>query len=130
MLAAVELLAGGVTLAVLGTLTGELRGIQIRAISADSVFALAYLAIAGTVLSFAAYIWLLERVDLTLVATYTFVNPLIAVALGWFFLGEHPTAGMLVGAPLVVGAVGAAWLIDRKQETAKLKCFRAIPPKR
>jgi drug/metabolite transporter (DMT)-like permease len=52
MLAAVELLAGGVTLAVLGTMTGELRGIRIHAISADSVFALAYLAIAGTVLSF------------------------------------------------------------------------------
>ena len=117
-LAAVELLAGGVTLAVLGAMTGELRGIRVQAISADSFFALAYLTVAGTVLSFAAYVWLLDRVDPMLVATYTFVNPLIAVALGWLFLGEHPTPGMLVGAPLVIGAVASAWLIERKQKTA------------
>jgi len=48
--------------------------------------------------------------------TITFVTPLIAVALGWFFLDQHPTGGMLVGAPLVVRAMGAAWMIDRKQE--------------
>ncbi|MFM0258903.1 EamA family transporter [Paraburkholderia sediminicola] len=118
-LAGVELLAGGVTLAVLCVITGELRGFRVQAVSADSLFALAYLTLAGTVLSFAAYVWLLDRVDPTLVATYTFVNPVIAVILGWAFLEERPTAGMLVGAPLIVGAVATAWLIDRKQQIVK-----------
>jgi drug/metabolite transporter (DMT)-like permease len=97
-------------------ITGELRGFRVQAVSADSLFALGYLILAGTVLSFAAYVWLLDRVDPTLVATYTFVNPVIAVMLGWAFLEERPTAGMLVGAPLIVGAVATAWLIDRKQQ--------------
>lgn len=119
MLAGVELLAGGVALAVLCAITGELRGFRVQAVSADSLFALVYLTLAGTVLAFAAYVWLLERVDPTLVATYTFVNPVIAVVLGWAFLEERPTTGMLLGAPLIVGAVATTWLIDRKQEAMK-----------
>jgi drug/metabolite transporter (DMT)-like permease len=74
-------------------------------VSAASVAAWAYLVIAGTVIGFAAYVWLLRKVSPTLVATYTFVDPVIAVLLSWLVLGELPTAWTIVGAVLVVAAV-------------------------
>jgi EamA-like transporter family len=68
--------------------------------------------IAGTVLGFAAYIWLLKQMSPTFVSTYTFVNPVIAVLLGWLVLGEHPTVWVLIGAALVVTSVVGLLLID------------------
>ena len=65
----------------------------------------AYLTVAGTIVTFAAYVWLLKRVSPTLVATYTFVNPIIAVALGWAVLGERLSGAMALGAVLVIGCV-------------------------
>jgi drug/metabolite transporter (DMT)-like permease len=63
---------------------------------------------------------LLDNISTSLVATYTFVNPVIAVALGWIVLQEHPTAAMLFGALLVVGSVIAVWLFE-PSSTPKLK---------
>ncbi|HZZ05236.1 EamA family transporter [Paraburkholderia sp.] len=114
-LAGVELLAGGLVLATLCVSTHELDDFRMEAISLQSLGALAYLTVAGTVIAFAAYIWLLEQVDPTLIATYTFVNPVIAVVLGWVFLNEQLTTRMFAGAPLIIGAVCAAWMIDRKR---------------
>jgi drug/metabolite transporter (DMT)-like permease len=78
-----------------------------------------HLVIAGTVVGFAAYIWLLRQVSPTLVATYTFVNPIIAVLLGWLALGEIPTAWTIVGAALVVAAVAGLLIADNGPATCQ-----------
>jgi drug/metabolite transporter (DMT)-like permease len=89
-----------------------MKGFAPSNISGQSAAALFYLALAGTVIGFAAYVWLLDNVSTALVSTYTFVNPVVAVLLGWTFLGEHPTGGMFLGAILVVASVIAVWLLE------------------
>ncbi len=64
-----------------------------------------YLTLAGTVVAFSAYVWLLERVAPTFVGTYTFVNPIIAVILGWAILREPLSATTLVGGGLIIGSI-------------------------
>jgi drug/metabolite transporter (DMT)-like permease len=89
-----------------------------------SAAAWAYLTLAGTVVAFAAYIWLLKQVSPTLVATYTFVNPIIAVLLGWAVLGETPTAWTVAGAAVVIASV-AGLLIARETSTSAQKNLRS-----
>jgi drug/metabolite transporter (DMT)-like permease len=68
--------------------------------------------LAGTVVAFAAYVWLLDNVSGSLVATYTFVNPVIAVILGCTLLGERLSPEMLAGMTLVIGSVVMLWRLD------------------
>jgi drug/metabolite transporter (DMT)-like permease len=109
LLAGLQLVCGGVVLSLLGALDGEFARLSLHQIGGASWFGLGYLAIAGSVVAFTAYLWLLERVSAPLVATYTFVNPIIAVVLGWALLGEPLTGRMLLGSTLVVGSVIAMW---------------------
>ncbi|EJN09460.1 putative permease, DMT superfamily [Bradyrhizobium sp. YR681] len=119
-LSGLELLAGGVVLLAVGAARGEFSGLSLRDVSAVSIAGWAYLTLMGTVVAFAAYGWLLKQVPATLVATYTFVNPIIAVLLGWAFLGETPSAWMLAGAALVVASVaGLLFARSRSQAGAK-----------
>ena len=73
-----------------------------------------YLIWAGSVIGFTAYMWLLDHAPGPLVATYTFVNPIIAVILGWRFLGERLTPQMLAGTALVVGSVAVVWRLNSR----------------
>jgi len=100
-----ELMTGGIVLLALSAMFGEAASIDVEAISPAALGGWAYLTVAGTVVTFSAYIWLLKRVSPTLVATYTFVNPVIAVALGWAVLGEQLGSAILLGAALVVASV-------------------------
>lgn len=111
-LAGLELLAGGAALLAISAVSGELTTLRLTEISAVSLGGWAYLTFAGTVIAFAAYIWLLKRVSPALVATYTFVNPIIAVFLGWAFLGESPTLPVLAGAAMIITSV-AGLLLSR-----------------
>jgi drug/metabolite transporter (DMT)-like permease len=67
--------------------------------------ALAYLIIFGSIVAFTAYSWLLRNVSTTLVATYAYVNPVVAVFLGWLIAHEPVTTSMLVAAVIIVGSV-------------------------
>jgi drug/metabolite transporter (DMT)-like permease len=109
-LSGLELLAGGIALLAVSMARGELSDFSVAEVSLSSIAGWAYLTIAGTLVAFAAYIWLLKRVTPTLVATYTFVNPVIAVALGWAFLGEQLTLSMGAGALLIVASVSGLLL--------------------
>jgi drug/metabolite transporter (DMT)-like permease len=71
----------------------------------DSVLAIAYLIVAGSLIGFTAYLWLLRNVSISKVATYAYVNPIVAVFLGWLFLGEKITPYILAGSAVVIASV-------------------------
>lgn len=124
-LSGMELLAGGVVLLAIGAARGELGGMNLSDVTTTSIAGWAYLTLMGTVVAFAAYIWLLKQVPSTLVATYTFVNPIIAVLLGWAFLGETPSLWMLAGAALVIASV-AGLLLGRGKSQERTKRLRSL----
>ncbi len=116
LLSALSLLAGSIQLLLLGTVAREYRGFSLASVSLRSWLSLAYLILFGSVVAFTAYNWLLEHYSPTLVATHTYVNPLIAVLLGWLLAGEALTLNVLLSTALVIGAV---MLVDRG--TARLQ---------
>jgi len=113
MLSGLELVIGGGVLVVIRSLSGELANFEPSNVSVASAAALAYLIFAGTAVAFAAFVWLLSQVPEALVATYTFVNPVVAVLVGWLVLGERPTASLVVGALLVIASIIAVLLVNR-----------------
>ena len=113
-LSGLELLAGGIALLVISITRGEFSAFSVAEISPASAAGWAYLTVAGTLVAFAAYIWLLKQVNPTLVSTYTFVNPVIAVALGWAFLDETLTIWMLAGAIMIIVSVSGLLLTRRR----------------
>jgi drug/metabolite transporter (DMT)-like permease len=86
--ASMQMLTAGVFLGIFGLATGEARGIHADSFGTDQLLAFAYLVVFGSLLAFSAYAWLLKNVRISVVATYAFVNPVVAVALGTMFLGE------------------------------------------
>jgi drug/metabolite transporter (DMT)-like permease len=110
LLSALSLLAGSAMLLTTGTLLGEARGFSIKNVPLNSWLALAYLIVFGSVIAFTAYNWLLERYSPTLVATHTYVNPIVAVLLGWWLAKEHISLNVLLSAAMVIAAV---FLVDR-----------------
>lgn len=100
-----QMVAGGSALLLVGTLTGEWAGFEITGVSINSWLALAYLLVFGSLIAFTAYSWLLKNARPAAVATYAYVNPVIAVILGWAIAGESFTGRMLFGAGVIVGSV-------------------------
>lgn len=105
MSAAVPMLTGGAILLAVGTVRGEWGGLSPAAFSTPSLLAFAYLIVFGSVVAFTAYSWLITNVSPTLVATYAFVNPVVAVFLGWALGGEVVTLRTVVGAAVIVSGV-------------------------
>ena len=83
-----QMLAGGIMLAVVAALRGEGRGLHLSAVSSSAWFALIYLVFAGSIAGFTAYVWLLHHESPTKVGTYAYVNPVVAVLLGYWLGGE------------------------------------------
>ena len=100
-----QMLSGGVVLSVMSAASGELGSFHIDAISPASLGALAYLTIVGSLVAFTAYGWLLRVAPLPLVATYAYVNPVVAVALGALVRGEPVDARTLLAGAVIVAAV-------------------------
>ena len=115
--AAVATLAGGVMLLVLAAMTGEIAAFDPGAVSLRSALGLAYLISFGSVITFSAYTLLLQHVSPALVATHTFVNPVVAILAGWMWAGE-PLGGQLVLAAAVI--VAAVVLVQRGEREQPL----------
>ena len=100
-----SLLAGAVMLFLVGTVTGEAAQLELALVSMKSLLALGYLAIAGSLVAYTAYFWLLNRFSPTLISTHTYVNPVVALVLGWSIAGEVLTGGFIFGGVVVIAAI-------------------------
>jgi drug/metabolite transporter (DMT)-like permease len=121
--AGAEMLFGGAILLVLSALTGEMH--PFPHISAKAAGALLYLVVAGSLVGFSAFVWLLGRMPATRVASHAYINPVVAVALGYFFAGEVVTTRMLVGTALIVSSV-ALILIKDKADAPEVRSLEEV----
>lgn len=102
---AMQMLGGGLIVLVVSTLTGEWSGFRIEAVSLRSHLAFWYLVFFGSIVAFSAFTYLIKVTSPAAVATYAFVNPIVAVFLGWLLAGEPVTPRTLVATAAVVGGV-------------------------
>jgi len=108
--AALPLVCGSLMLLAGGLLRGEHHVFRLGQVSASSALALLFLIFFGSLTAFSAYAWLLKHFEPTLVATHTYVNPIVAVLLGWAFAGERLTPSIVVSMALAILAI---WLVNR-----------------
>ena len=102
---AMEMVAGGLLLGIVGLALGEAGHTHLNAVSGSSLFAFVYLIVFGSLIAYSAYIWLLHHVSATSVSTYAYVNPLVAVVLGAVVLAEPVTGLTAVAGLMIVVAV-------------------------
>ena len=102
---AMEMVAGGLLLGIVGLVSGEAGHTHLNRISGASLFAFVYLIVFGSLIAYSAYIWLLHHVSITAVSTYAYVNPLVAVVLGAVVLGEQVTGLTAIAGLMIVAAV-------------------------
>jgi len=100
-----QMLFGGIVLTAAAVPAGELGEVDVAAFSADSLWALAFLIVIGSLVAYSAYSWLLQNAPISQVATYAYVNPMVAVLLGWLILDEQIPPMMLVASAVIVVAV-------------------------
>ncbi len=118
----VQQLAGGLVLVGLGGVMGELGHLEPATWSTNSLLAMAYLVVFGSLVAFTAYSWLLQHAPVSLVATYAYVNPIVAVLLGALILAEPITPSIWLGAGIIIAAV--AFIVTR--EGARQRATRLI----
>jgi len=126
--AGAEMMIGGAILLAMSAASGELQ--PLPHLSPRALFAVAYLVVAGSLIGFSAFVWLLGRMPATRVSSHAYVNPVVALVLGHFIAGEAVTARMLVGGLLVL--VSVVLLLAKAEAIAKPEAIRnqpaAIPP--
>jgi drug/metabolite transporter (DMT)-like permease len=101
-----QMLVGGTVLMLAGLLSGEASRVAVHDVSARSVLAVTYLVLFGSIVAYSSYVWLLRVAPPAVVSTYAYVNPVIAVFLGWLLAGETVTLRTLIAAAIIIGAVG------------------------
>jgi drug/metabolite transporter (DMT)-like permease len=104
---AFQMLLGGAGMILVGLAAGEGGAVELSSFSGRSLTAFAYLIFVGSLVAFTAYVWLLRNAPISTVATYAYVNPVIAIVLGWAILSEEITVTVVVGAAAIVASVAA-----------------------
>lgn len=118
-----QMLFGGLVLTVAAVPAGELGDLDLAGFSADSMWALVYLVLVGSLVGYSAYTWLLQNAPISQVATYAYVNPMVAVLLGWLILDEQIPPMMLVASAVIIAAVAT---IVRNEARARQTIARRI----
>ncbi|WP_246609068.1 EamA family transporter [Nonomuraea rhizosphaerae] len=113
----IEMMVGGLGLLVLSLSVGE--RLDLAAVSGRSWAGLAYLVLVGSLIGFTAYTWLLGNAPISLVSTYAYVNPVVAVLLGVLVVGEHVTTQILIGGAVIVLGVALVVSTERRPRAAR-----------
>ncbi len=121
--AALPLLCGSLMLLAGGFLRGEHHGFHLGNVSPPSLAGLLFLIFFGSLTAFSAYSWLLKHFEPTLVATHTYVNPIVAVLLGWALAGERLTGSIVMSMALAILAI---WLVNRGGQAAPVRAAHPI----
>jgi drug/metabolite transporter (DMT)-like permease len=124
-----QMLVGGIQLLALAALTGEFKGFHIQAVSWTAWFALLYLVVAGSIVGFTAYIWLLHYESPTKVGTYAYVNPVVAVLVGYFAGGESIGLRTVFGSALVLVSVITISTMPKKAKAVQVAAVGLAPAK-
>jgi drug/metabolite transporter (DMT)-like permease len=114
-----QMIAGSTVLAAASLLSGELRSFRVETITPESLVAVAYLTVVGSLVAFTAYAWVLRHAPLPLIATYAFVNPIVAVFLGWLILQEEVTPRQLIAGAVIV--VGVALIVAARSRMTSVR---------
>src|SRR5213080_3706580 len=126
--AAQQMICGGALLLLTGIATGELPRLHPASVSGLSLASFIYLVIIGAVVGYTAYIWLLRHCDPAKVATYAYVNPIVAVLLGTAFAGETLTVRTLIAAALIIGSVALVITAQQLRLRAEPQISAAVTP--
>jgi drug/metabolite transporter (DMT)-like permease len=113
---ALQMLIGGAAMTVVAAIAGEPWSLDLGHVSGDSWLAFGYLVVVGSIVAFTAYAWLLRNVPISTVSTYAYVNPVIAVTLGWAILSEPVSLLTVVAAAIIVASVA---ITMRQEGTAR-----------
>lgn len=113
-----QMLAGGGLLLVAGLVTGEWRDLDPSTFSTRSILALLYLIVFGALIGYSAYVWLLRVTSAAVASTYAYVNPVVAVFLGWLLAGEALTPRIALASVVIVGGVALITLAGRRRPAA------------
>jgi drug/metabolite transporter (DMT)-like permease len=113
-----QMLAGGVLLTLAAAILGEFRNFHPAVVPGAAWFSLLYLIVAGSIVGFTAYVWLLHRESPTKVGTYAYVNPVVAVLLGYFFGGEPLGVRTILGTLFVLISVVVITTMPAKKPLA------------
>lgn len=116
---AMQMVGGGILLLLAGTMTGEWGDVDPGAISARSALAFVYLVLAGSLVGFTAYAWLLRHTTPARATSYAYVNPLVAVFLGWALADEPLSARIILAAAIIIGSVVVITSYRAQQGTAR-----------
>ena len=103
--AAMQMVCGGALLWIVGLGIGEASHLHVASFTTRAVLSLAYLIVFGSLLTFTAYVWLLQVCSPALVSTHSYINPVVAIFLGWALAGEALTSRTLLGTAMVLGSV-------------------------
>jgi drug/metabolite transporter (DMT)-like permease len=120
-----QMLAGSVSLFIISVMTGELNGFSFAQVSTRSWLGLIYLITFGSLIGFVSYGWLLQNAPVSLLSTYAYVNPVVAVFLGWLLADEDLTPRIIIASVIIIGSV---ILINwARQASAKKEAVQAVP---
>ena len=127
MMTAIQMLVGGVFVGLIGIIIGELATFDVTGVSARSFAAWVYLLIVGSLIGFTAFVFLLRVSTAARVATYAYVNPVVAVILGWLLAGEAISARMLVAAAIIVGGVALITIAEGRTPAKSVRRDDSVP---
>jgi drug/metabolite transporter (DMT)-like permease len=128
LFAGMQMIAGGALLFVAALARGELQTASFAAVSMRSLAALGYLVFFGSLIGFTAYSWLLRVTPPSLASTYAYVNPVVAVFLGWAVAGESLSLRTMIAAAVIIAAVALITSHQPRAATAEEKEASALPP--